>query len=69
MFKSLVGNFDNPEVHELLSKHFVELRAARPDRALDEWWAYADRDFQHAGLTAKSAAGILQPQLLRHGEP
>ena len=31
MFKSLEGNFDNPEVHELLSKHFVELRAASPE--------------------------------------
>ena len=30
MFKSLEGNFDNPKVHELLSKHFVELRAASP---------------------------------------
>ena len=28
MFKSLEGNFDNPKVHELLIKHFVELRAA-----------------------------------------
>ena len=30
MFKSVEGNFDNPKVHELLSKHFVELRAASP---------------------------------------
>ena len=30
MFKSLEGNFDNPKVHKLLSKHFVELRAASP---------------------------------------
>ena len=30
MFKLLEGNFDNPKVHELLSKHFVELRAASP---------------------------------------
>ena len=30
MFKSLEGNFDNPKVYELLSKHFVELRAASP---------------------------------------
>ena len=30
MLKSLEGNFDNPKVHELLSKHFVELRAASP---------------------------------------
>ena len=31
MLKSLEGNFDNPKVHELLSKHFVELRAASPE--------------------------------------
>ena len=31
MFKSLEGNFDNPKVHELLSKHFFELRAASPE--------------------------------------
>ena len=31
MFKSLEGNFDNPKVDELLSKHFVELRAASPE--------------------------------------
>ena len=31
MFKSLEGNFDNPKVHELLTKHFVELRAASPE--------------------------------------
>ena len=31
MLKSIEGNFDNPEVHELLKKHFVELRAASPE--------------------------------------
>ena len=31
MLKSIEGNFDNPEVHELLLKHFVELRAASPE--------------------------------------
>ena len=30
MLKSIEGNFDNLEVHELLTKHFVELRAASP---------------------------------------
>ena len=30
MFRSIEGNFDNPKVHELLGKHFVELRAASP---------------------------------------
>ena len=30
MLKSLEGNFDNPEVHDLLIKHFIELRAASP---------------------------------------
>ena len=31
MLKSVEGNFDNPEVNELLEKHFVELRAASPE--------------------------------------
>ena len=31
MLKSIEGNFDNREVHELLTKHFVELRAASPE--------------------------------------
>ena len=30
MLKSIEGNFDNPEVHKLLIKHFIELRAASP---------------------------------------
>ena len=30
MLKSIVGNFDNSEVNELLIKHFIELRAASP---------------------------------------
>ena len=31
MLKSIEGNFDNYEVNELLTKHFVELRAASPE--------------------------------------
>ena len=31
MLKSIEGNFDHPEVNELLEKHFVELRAASPE--------------------------------------
>ena len=31
MLKSIEGNFDNPKVHELLTKHFVELRNASPE--------------------------------------
>jgi putative acetyltransferase len=31
MLKSIEGNFDNQEVHELLTKHFIELRAASPE--------------------------------------
>ena len=30
MLKSIEGNFDNLEVNELLTKHFIELRAASP---------------------------------------
>ncbi len=31
MLKSIEGNFDHPEVHQLLKKHFVELKAASPE--------------------------------------
>ena len=31
MIKSIEGNFDNFEVNELLTKHFIELRAASPE--------------------------------------
>ena len=31
MIKSIEGNFDNPEVNELLTKHFIELKAASPE--------------------------------------
>ena len=31
MLKSIEGNFDNPEVNKLLTKHFVELKAVSPD--------------------------------------
>ena len=33
MFKIIVGNFDHPEVNELLKKHFIELRAASPEES------------------------------------
>ena len=29
--KSIEGNFDNPEVDELLKKHFIELRSVSPE--------------------------------------
>ena len=31
MIKSIEGNFDHPEVNELLPKHFIELKAASPE--------------------------------------
>jgi len=31
MLKSIEGSFDNPEVHELLIKHFIELRSVSPE--------------------------------------
>ncbi len=31
MLKSIEGNFDDTEVHMLLTKHFIELRAASPE--------------------------------------
>ena len=31
MLKSIEGNFDHPDVNELLTKHFIELRDASPE--------------------------------------
>ena len=31
MLESIEGNFDNPEVYELLVKHFIELRSVSPE--------------------------------------
>ena len=31
MLESIEGNFDHPEVDELLNNHFIELRAASPE--------------------------------------
>ena len=31
MLKSIEGNFDHPDVNQLLKKHFIELRAASPE--------------------------------------
>ena len=31
MLKSIEGNFDNPKVHDLLVKHFIELRSVSPE--------------------------------------
>ena len=33
MLKSIEGNFDNPEVNELLIKHFIELRSVSPEES------------------------------------
>ena len=33
MLRSIEGNFDNPDVHELLVKHFIELRSVSPERS------------------------------------
>ena len=31
MIKSIEGNFDHPDVNDLLTRHFIELRAASPE--------------------------------------
>ena len=33
MFKIIEGNFDHPDVNELLTKHFIELKAASPEES------------------------------------
>ena len=33
MLKLIEGNFDHPEVNELLIKHFIELRSVSPEES------------------------------------
>ena len=33
MFKIIEGNFDHPDVNDLLTKHFIELKAASPEES------------------------------------
>ena len=33
MFKIIEGNFDHPDVNELLTKHFIELKATSPEES------------------------------------
>ena len=62
MLKSREGNFDNPDVHELLVKHFIELRSVSPegsthvldidglkDPCIKFWSLWEDNDLMGSG--------------------
>ena len=62
MLKSIEGNFDNPEVHKLLIKHFIELRSVSPegsahvldiaglkDPAIKFWSIWEEKDLMGVG--------------------
>ena len=62
MLKSIEGNFDNQEVHELLINHFIELRSVSPkgsahvldisglkDPSIKFWSLWAERDLIGCG--------------------
>ena len=62
MLKSIEGNFDNPEVHELLIKHFIELGSVSPegsahvldiaglkDPTIKFWSLWEERDLMGSG--------------------
>jgi len=62
MLKSREGNFDNPDVHELLVKHFIELRSVSPegsthvldidglkDPCIKFWSLWEDKDLMGSG--------------------
>ena len=62
MLKSIEGNFDNPEVHELLTNHFIELRSESPkdschvldinglkDPAIKFWSLWEENDLMGSG--------------------
>ena len=71
--KTLEGNFDNPEVNQLLKKHFIELRSVSPegsthvldikglkDKSIKFWSIYEDDELIGCG-----ALKFLDP---KHGE-
>ena len=62
MLKSIEGNFDNSEVHELLIKHFIELRSVSPegsahvldiaglkDQSIKFWSLWEENDLMGSG--------------------
>ena len=62
MLKSIEGNFDNPEVHKLLIRHFIELRSVSPegsahvldiaglkDPAIKFWSIWEEKDLMGVG--------------------
>jgi putative acetyltransferase len=62
MLKSIEGNFDNHEVHELLVKHFIELRFVSPqgsahvldieglkDPSIKFWSLWEEKDLMGSG--------------------
>ena len=62
MLKSIEGNFDHPEVHKLLIKHFIELRSVSPkgsthvlnieglkDPSIKFWSLWEDNDLVGSG--------------------
>ena len=62
MLKSVEGNFDNPEVHELLVRHFIELRSVSPegsthvldiaglkDKSIKFWSLWEGKDLMGSG--------------------
>ena len=62
MLKSIEGNFDNHEVHELLIKHFIELRSVSPkgsthvlditglkDASIKFWSLWEENDLMGSG--------------------
>ena len=71
--KTIEGNFDNPEVNQLLKKHFIELRSVSPegsthvldieglqDNSIKFWSIYENNDLIGCG-----ALKFLEPN---HGE-
>ena len=71
MLKSIEGNFDNPEVHKLLTKHFVELRAASPEGSLAQsdriatlaWNDYRHFETYYAAACAGYVCHTINPRL------
>ena len=59
--KSIEGNFNNPDVNDLLNKHFIELRSVSPARKLFKIFGFIEcQPFAHYKVDPNSCYYTLE---------
>ena len=64
--KSIEGNFDNPEVNELLKKHFVELRSVSPAGSTHVLDTNGLKDPSRHHLNQNGLRGVIRKSFMNH---